>query len=244
MTDHELPPLHLIILAGGQSARARRSDSTPPKQFVRLGGEMLLMRSVQELSSLAAVTSLIVVAPEPWHPVAQRELAEANLSVPCHLAPGGVTRTESTWHAILILKRHHEPAPGDLVAVHDAARPFATHHLLLRLAQTAARYDAAVPGIPVSDTIALMREGKEERVEAKYLERKALRALQTPQVFRWEPFQAAHQWCQSRKLSFTDDGGLLATRGVTPLVVMGEQENWKVTTEGDLARAESLLRTI
>ena len=77
---------------------------------------------------------------------------------------------------------------------------------------------------------------------AAYLERASLQAVQTPQVFRWEPLHAAHAWCAAHDLRFTDDGGLLAARGPHPVVVMGEPENWKITSESDWDRAEALLR--
>jgi 2-C-methyl-D-erythritol 4-phosphate cytidylyltransferase/2-C-methyl-D-erythritol 2,4-cyclodiphosphate synthase len=134
------------------------------------------------------------------------------------------------------------PADGDLVAVHDAARPFATRHLLSRLIEAAASHGGAVPGVPVADTIVSMEEAGGDRAEAVYLDRDVLRALQTPQVFRWNPFYEAHRWCHEEDLSFTDDGGLLSARGLTPVVVMGEPENWKITTDADLSRAEVQLR--
>jgi 2-C-methyl-D-erythritol 4-phosphate cytidylyltransferase/2-C-methyl-D-erythritol 2,4-cyclodiphosphate synthase len=247
MGETTLPPIHLIILAGGQSARARRGDSTPPKQFRRIGGEMLLTRSVRELAILSQTTTpvatLTVTAPEPWHPVVTQELEGVGLTCPWHLAPAGSSRTASTWQAVTTLVPEHEPMENDLVAVHDAARPFATHHLLHRLALAAAAHGGAVPGVPVADTIVQMQEEDEDHVAARYLERGRLRALQTPQVFRWADFYAAHRWCHEENLSFTDDGGLLAAQGLTPVVVMGEQENWKITTEGDLTRATEALRT-
>ena len=67
-------------------------------------------------------------------------------------------------------------------------------------------------------------------------------AVQTPQVCRWHDFQAAHAWAAAEGRNFTDDGGLMAARGVSPVVVMGEQGNWKITTEEDWQRAAVLLR--
>jgi 2-C-methyl-D-erythritol 4-phosphate cytidylyltransferase/2-C-methyl-D-erythritol 2,4-cyclodiphosphate synthase len=158
------------------------------------------------------------------------------------LSDAGPTRNSSTWLAIKTLLSANPPMEDDLVAVHDAARPFATHHLLVRLVEAAAKHGAAVPGIPVTDTVVQLHEGDHDRAEARYLEREALRALQTPQVFRWAPFYEAHVWCHEQKLSFTDDGGLLATRGLIPVVVMGETENWKITTESDLGRVDDIFK--
>ncbi len=126
--------------------------------------------------------------------------------------------------------------------MHDAARPFASRHLLTRVAAAAGEHGAAVPGVAVADTIVEIVPSADAQPVARYLERGALRALQTPQVFRGGLLLAAHRWARERGLDFTDDGGLLAARGCAPVVVSGEPENWKVTTDADLARAEALLR--
>ena len=76
-----------------------------------------------------------------------------------------------------------------------------------------------------------------------YLDRSSLVGVQTPQVFRWDLFHAAHAWAAEAGAVFTDDGGLLAERGQAPVVVAGEQGNWKVTTNGDWLRAETLLNS-
>ena len=64
-----------------------------------------------------------------------------------------------------------------------------------------------------------------------------------PQVFRWDLFREAHSWAADTGTDFTDDGGLMAARGHAPMVVAGEQDNWKVTTNGDLKRAAALLKS-
>jgi 2-C-methyl-D-erythritol 4-phosphate cytidylyltransferase/2-C-methyl-D-erythritol 2,4-cyclodiphosphate synthase len=244
MNDREHSPLHLIILAGGLGSRARHKDSAAPKQFRTIAGTMLFMWSVRELLQAEGIVSLAVAVPEPWQAVAQKELETAPLGQPWLLAPAGETRTASTWNAAAALAAQQAPAADDLVAVHDAARPFASRHLLNRLAAAAARSGAAVPGFAVPDTIVRIAEhetGEPAHVSAHYLDRAELLAVQTPQVFRWEPFHAAHHWSHTENQSFTDDGGLLAIRGLRPVVVMGEADNWKITTEGDWTRAEAAL---
>lgn len=283
-----VPTVHLLVMAGGLGTRARRSDSAPPKQFRQVGGASLLLWGVRELIRAPGVRIGAVVAAVPvaWRPLVEQELAAAALPCRWLLADGGETRTASAWSAARALARAVGPRDADLVAVHDAARPFATRHLLARVATAAAVSGAAVPGVPVTDTIVgLTGEatdgaaagaaggaaggrdavGEEAGVPARsvpggvpggaageapgdaaplaaYLDRAALRALQTPQAFRWDVFHAAHAWCAERGLDFTDDGGLLAARGCPPVVVMGEPENWKVTTDADLARAEAVLQ--
>jgi 2-C-methyl-D-erythritol 4-phosphate cytidylyltransferase/2-C-methyl-D-erythritol 2,4-cyclodiphosphate synthase len=263
MTQVLQPRLYLAVLAGGQSTRARRGDSSAPKQFRPVGGEMLFVHGLRELVRAPAVARVVVVVPEPWRPTAEEAVASAELPVACLLASAGAHRTASAWNALqalAALPAAQRPGPDDLVAIHDAARPFASRHLLLRLARAAARRGAAVPGVPVADTIcqldatgdgdaagddpvaAAAGPGPVERPVASYLERSLLVAVQTPQVARWGELHAAHAWAAAAAASFTDDGGLLAARGLSPVVVMGEPTNWKITTEDDWRRAEPLLR--
>lgn len=247
--------IHLIVLAGGRSTRAQRGDASAPKQFRRIGDDMLLLVSLRELLAVPEVVSVTVTVPESWAAVTCTALEDAGLAVPFFLADAGADRTASTWNALQVLAAENAPLAEDLVAVHDAARPFATQHLLRRVAEAATRHGAAVPGVPVPDTIVqivqiarttqdtrITSEAGQAQAEAAYLQREALQAVQTPQVFRWESLHAAHQWCAEEQRSYTDDGGLLAARGQAPVVVMGETDNWKVTTESDWKRAAAQLR--
>jgi len=232
--------VHLVQLAGGKGLRA---GGDTPKQFRATGSGMLFSISLGEFLKLPAdtgeVASITVTAAQMWDNVVKIILHQfSNDGVSLHRAEPGETRTESTWNALQLLEEQVSPEPDDLVAVHDAARPFATADLLTKLVAAASISGAAVPGIPVSDTI-LQTSG--ETSAAVYLERSALVAVQTPQVFRWELLRDAHQWAASNGRSFTDDGSLVAHCGTNPVVVSGEQGNWKVTTEGDWLRAVELL---
>jgi 2-C-methyl-D-erythritol 4-phosphate cytidylyltransferase len=230
--------LHLILLAGGQGSRAKGADDIP-KQFRTTGRGMLFTVSLREFLTLDAASGfcpadLTLTVPDRWRETAAGALKDLDLA--CALASAGRSRTASTWNAVQALEARFSPAGEDLVAVHDAARPFATADLLERLCQAAATGGGAVPGVEVPDTTVQSRGGA-----AVYLDRSTLLAVQTPQVFRWDLFHAAHAWAAESGTDFTDDGGLLADQGHPPAVVPGEQGNWKVTTNGDWDRAKTLL---
>jgi len=232
--------LHLILLAGGQGLRAGESGSVP-KQFRSTGSGLLFTVSLREFLTLDPDSGfrpvdLILTVPDTWQQTAGDALQD--LDIPWSLAPAGNSRTASTWNAVRELETRYAPGADDLVAVHDAARPFASADLLVRLGRAAAGSGGAVPGIPVPDTIV-----QAKAAAAVYLDRTSLQAVQTPQVFRWDIFRAAHAWASETGTDFTDDGGLLAVRGHPPVVVAGEQGNWKVTTNGDWLRAETLLNS-
>lgn len=228
--------LHLVQLAGGKGLRA---GGDTPKQFRATGSGLLFSVSLAEFLKISPdagqVASITVTAAEKWANVVMSVLGHLPLEeAGIYRAEPGSTRTESTWNALQLIADQAGPKSDDLVAVHDAARPFATSRLLAQLMAAAAESGAAVPGIPLADTILQMEAGG---AQARYLERSALVAVQTPQVFRWELLHDAHQWAAETGQSFTDDGSLVAHRGTNPIVIPGEQSNWKVTTEGDWQRA-------
>ncbi len=261
MIDGSQKPVHLILLAGGSGSRAGSSVGQPPKQFCATGRGPLFTVSLGEFVSmdthsgfvLAGVTMAVA---DSWSKEAEQGLAHAteNLEwLPWQLSPAGDTRTASTWQAVQVLeggyngkKNGPKPEAGDLVAVHDTARPFASANLLASLAAAASVSGCAVPCIPVPDTIVQVSASSTGIVDsdsrAQYLERNTLQAVQTPQVFRWDIFRSAHAAAAADSLEFTDDGGLLASRGHHPVVVPGQAGNWKITTEADLHRAIELLK--
>lgn len=238
----DLPALHLIQLAGGKGLRAG-GGGLPPKQFRATGHGMLFSVSLESfLAGGATPATVTVTVPEAWRKEAAAALGPLlePRGVPWELAAAGETRTASTCSAVECLAASaHAPALDDLVAVHDAARPFASGDLLAALAEAAHEHGAAVPGVPVADTI--VRHDDDTEAPVIYLERGRLLAVQTPQVFRWDGFLAAHRWAAAEGLDFTDDGHLLAERGLPPVVVPGEGANWKVTGDDDWRRAASLL---
>ncbi len=227
--------VHLVVLAGGQGVRV---GGEVPKQFRSTGRGPLFSVAIHSFLQLSPrvgqVASLVVTVGQSWRDLAGRTLS--GLSVPLSFADPGQTRTASTWSALQVLARL-QPEPGDLVAVHDAARPFATPDLLERLVRAAAGAGGAVPAVPVADTV-VQRDGQGRAV---YLERERLAGVQTPQVFRWDLLREAHAWAAGEGRDFTDDGGLLAARGHIPSLVEGEADNWKVTTASDWERARDLL---
>jgi 2-C-methyl-D-erythritol 4-phosphate cytidylyltransferase/2-C-methyl-D-erythritol 2,4-cyclodiphosphate synthase len=227
-------PLHVIVVAGGEGHRARTDGDEAPKQFQLVGGRLLLLRGLDAFLSSPGTASVTVAAAPAWQSVVRAALAAAT-TLPTAVCDGGATRTASTGNAAEALQQAAAPHDGDLVAVHDAARPWVTAELVGRLAAAAAAQGGAVPGVEVTDTIVALGDAD----AVLYLPRDGLRALQTPQIFRWRPFLEAHRWARATGASFTDDGGLLAARGLPPVLVSGEPGNRKITTAEDLAAARA-----
>jgi 2-C-methyl-D-erythritol 4-phosphate cytidylyltransferase/2-C-methyl-D-erythritol 2,4-cyclodiphosphate synthase len=150
-------------------------------------------------------------------------------------AGGGATRQASV-HAGLEALASQKP---DIILIHDAARPFVSAELISRAIDAADRTGAAIPAIPVADTVKLV--GPSGNVEATP-ERGRLRIAQTPQAFRFDAILDAHRRAaREGRSDFTDDAALAEWAGLTVATFEGDPANMKLTTPDDFAREEARL---
>lgn len=217
----------LIVAAG----RGVRSGGGMPKQYRRVGGEHVLRLSISRFLMHPQVTQVHAVI----HPDDRALFDEATHGLPLPPpASGGATRQISVRAGLEALAG----AKPDLVLVHDAARPFLTPDLVTRAIDAAAASGAAIPALPVTDTM--------KRVDAagKILEtvdRSALRSMQTPQAFRFDMLLDAHRRAAAAgRDDFTDDAALAEWAGLSVTTFEGEAANVKLTTSDDFLRAEAL----
>jgi 2-C-methyl-D-erythritol 4-phosphate cytidylyltransferase len=205
-----------IVLAAGSGTRYGR---LVPKQYEGLRGRRLVDWSL-DAAAEASDGVVLVVAGE------YREQAEDTADI---VTTGGSTRAESVRRGLA-----HVPADAEVVIVHDAARPLATAALFAAVAaQISEGADAAVPGIPVTDTIKRVSAG----IVRETVERSELAAVQTPQAFRAEVLRRAH----AAGADATDDAALVEALGAEVVVVPGETANLKITHPHDLLVAEAVL---
>ncbi|MFG1212383.1 bifunctional 2-C-methyl-D-erythritol 4-phosphate cytidylyltransferase/2-C-methyl-D-erythritol 2,4-cyclodiphosphate synthase [Xanthobacter flavus] len=216
-----------IVVAAGRGSRA---GGPLPKQYQQLGGEPVLRRTLRLFCEHPAVTAVLAVI----HSDDSGLFADAAEGLPKILAPvsGGATRQESVRAGLEALAGTGAPA---VVLVHDAARPYATPDLIARAIAAAGEADAAIPVLAVTDTV--------KRVDAAGLveetvDRAALRAVQTPQAFRYTPLVAAHRAAaESGVTTLTDDASVMEWAGHRVATFAGETGNIKLTTAEDMTRA-------
>jgi 2-C-methyl-D-erythritol 4-phosphate cytidylyltransferase len=145
---------------------------------------------------------------------------------------GGATRQESVYLGLKFMGRS-----GDCVAVHDGARPLVSLDLIGRVIEAGLESGAAVPGIPVKDTLKQVSG----RTVAGGVDRTGLVQVQTPQVFWRELLWMAHSRAREDGITATDDAGLVERARHPVLVVAGEEENIKLTTAFDFLVATAIL---
>ena len=220
------PRAAAIVLAAGAG---RRLGTPDPKAFVTIGGRPLLAVAAAAAAASPAVVSVVVTAPSGLEDRAADCLAR--LSKPFEVVTGGNTRQASVRAALGVLSDDIE-----IVAVHDAARPFAPPDLFSAVIDAVAGGAAgAIPAIPVSDTVKRVHEG----VVVKTLDRRELVLAQTPQAFRLDLLRQVHVDAISAGVVATDDASLIELAGHTVRVLPGDPQNFKITTLMDLATAEA-----
>ena len=209
----------LVVAAG----RGERLGSDGPKAFVALAGRPLLQWSVDALRAVPAIERIVVALPEG-----------APAPAGCIGVAGGAERSHSVRAALAAA------GEADVVLVQDAARPLLTPELASACLEALddGCWDAAIAAAPVTDTI--KRAGADGAV-LETLDRSALWAIQTPQVFRRAALERALARPDAELAAATDDAMLVERDGGRVRVVTAPRENLKVTTPLDLALAELLL---
>jgi 2-C-methyl-D-erythritol 4-phosphate cytidylyltransferase len=173
---------------------------------------------------------LIVVLP-PGQQEAWKRLCETfHCRLPHRLAVGGESRFHSVSHGLELVVEE------GLVAVHDGVRPFVSPSLISTCFAAAERHGAAIPVVPLTDSIRLLGEDEQTRP----LDRSRYLAVQTPQVFRSELLREAYR--QAYLPSFTDDASVVEATGALIHTVDGRRENIKITEPFDLLVAEALVK--
>jgi len=217
-----------VLVAAGQGVRA---GGHLPKQFQYVGGETLFRHSLRAFARTSSVSLIQPVIRPDDADLANIEAKGLNILPPVF---GGATRQTSVRAGLEALSSRSP----DIVLVHDAARPFASVDLISRAIQAAEKTGAAIPALPVTDTVKRVNEAGV--IEAT-LDRSSLRVVQTPQAFAFPALLDAHRRAAEQgRDDFTDDAALAEWAGMKVSVFPGEPNNMKLTTSEDFARAEAI----
>jgi 2-C-methyl-D-erythritol 4-phosphate cytidylyltransferase/2-C-methyl-D-erythritol 2,4-cyclodiphosphate synthase len=219
--------VHVLVVAAG---RGVRFGGPTPKQWLDCAGAPLLTHTLDALAAAPGVDGVTVVIHPDDVPLYEAAVAKS-AARPLPPAFGGATRQESVRNGLEALGVH---AP-DVVLIHDGARPFVSAGLIARAIEAAERFGAAVPATTVTDTI---KQIDGDRVVGSP-DRAALRAVQTPQAFRYDLILAAHR--AAARADMTDDAAVAETAGHSTHVFEGDPANIKVTTMSDLKAANDRL---
>ena len=219
----------LIVAAG----RGYRVGGPLPKQYLPLAGRPILRHTIEALARHPAIDAVQVLI----HPDDQALYDEATAGLEKLLAVrfGGKERQDSVrlgLEAIGALK-------PEAVLIHDAVRPFIALETISAVLAVLARGSAAIVGVPLADTLKRVQDG----VVSGTVSRAGLWRAQTPQGFRYQDILQAHRLAvrMAPGTDFTDDAMIAEHAALRVEMVPGSEDNFKITTAADLARAEAML---
>ncbi len=224
---------YVIIVAGGKGLRM---GGEVPKQFLPVGGVPVLMRTIGAFRRHDPSTEIILALPRRQQDYWCELCREYSFGEPCTVVDGGETRFHSVKNALAAIP---DGAEGE-VGVHDGVRPFPSAATIENVFREARRTGAAVPVVPVVDTLRHLSGDGGATEKSVTVARGEYRIVQTPQAFGIQLLKAAYR--QEYTPFFTDDASVAEAAGHDIALVEGNRENIKITTPFDLCVAEAIIR--
>jgi 2-C-methyl-D-erythritol 4-phosphate cytidylyltransferase len=223
-----------IILAGGTG---NRIEGDLPKQFLTLAGKTILQHSIEKFETHPYIDHIFLVIHGEFLNNAGEIVRKSGHKKVVKILKGGQTRQESSRIGVTAA------APGEYenVLVHDAARPFVSKKIIDDILTALNTYAAVNIAISSPDTII---EINHKNLVKNVPDRKYLRRVQTPQGFKWDLIQKAHQLALEKGITnATDDCSLILTfKLADTYVVEGSPLNIKITYPLDIQIAEKFLK--
>lgn len=231
-----------LLLSGGTGSRIR---SEVPKQYIRVGDQMIVTRSLCHLMGHGLIDGVWIVAAREWQDAIVEDVcnalrdsagnAEEYLQWKQKLlgfSAQGDTRADSIYRGLLDLRQRMDPM--DVVLIHDAARPMVSQELITSCLMACATHDGAMPVLPMKDTV---YESADGQVITRLLERQHVYAGQAPEAFRYGKYLEAYRRlspAQIASLHGSTEPAIMA--GMDIAMLPGDENNYKITTPMDLRR--------
>lgn len=220
-----------IIAAAGQGTRL---TGKRPKQFLELAGTPILFHTLEAFEQCDAIQEIVVVIPASESAEFVSLAGKFSLRKLSSVVTGGATRAESVWKGLQAVRE----ATAEIIAVHDAARPFVTPDEIKKTVEAARETGAAILVTAPVDTMKSVSDGR----VIETVPRENLRQALTPQCFDYKLLKRAYQNIDVNDPRLTDESVLIERLGVKIETVEGSRRNIKITREEDLLIAEALFR--
>lgn len=214
-----------IVLAAGRSTRMGGGQN---KQFLELLGHPLLWYALTAFEQCRQIDEIILVRRPDY--ASEAATIAGEFKKVAGFADGGVERQNSVWNGL-------EKAKGQIVAVHDGARPLVTSALIEATVESARQHGTGIAATKVVDTI----KEADDKIVTRTVDRTKLWAVQTPQTIRTDLLRQAYRQVLDAGVVVTDEAAAVERLGHRVDLVETPFLNLKITTPSDLAMAEALL---
>ena len=226
--SNSIQPWAAIIVAAGQSKRLK---SPVPKPFLYIDHRRTLLdMCLESFRQVPGLAYVIIVTQDEYMEQAIQAIYRWKLAG--IVTKGGAEREDSVRQGLGVV-----PPGVKHVLIHDAARPLVSPGVIQRVLDAAVKSGAAIPVIPVKDTLKIIAQGK----VIKTLDRTKIGAVQTPQGFKLGILKKAFKKLGRRASRLTDDSAVVEAAGIRVKVVEGDLLNFKVTTPDDLRHVKDLV---
>lgn len=217
--------VHFLILAGGTGERAKKSNKSPPKQYMEFNNISPLRYLLKNITKINEISSITVVISKENIKEYKRDTKGIN-NLRKYVI-GGKTRRESSLKGIKNLKNEFGNKKNQKVLIHDAARPFISKKIILQSIKNLKKYSATCPYVNIEDTI----KSIDYKNKLNNIDRNKLISLQTPQGFDLNEIFELHK---KNKKELSDDFSLIINKEISFKLIKGSKENFKITTNEDL----------
>jgi 2-C-methyl-D-erythritol 4-phosphate cytidylyltransferase len=225
-----------IVLAGGTGSRL---GTAIPKQFVEVLGTPIISYCLSTFLQHERIDMMIIVVAEEWRKSVQHCVEKTNTNIPVLYSKPGKQRQGSIINALYVAKQNGVE-DNDIVIIHDAARPLLSKGLVSACLDACLDAEAVLPVIPVKDTVYLSNDGIQ--IDS-LLERKKLWNGQAPEAFRFGPYYNANLKLTEEELDRVTGSTEVAYRvGLKCVLIPGDPNNFKITTQEDLSHFETILK--
>lgn len=226
-----------VILSGGSGTRMGLSI---PKQYYEIKGKMVIEYCLETFLHHNSIDSILICLASEWKPCVREVLVNHPTNKPVYFAESGSSRQGTVINAMEAINRLGV-ADDDIVLIHEAARPLVSAMVICRCLDAMAYAEAALPVVPLKNTTYVSRDGKS--VDS-IPERQKLWSGQAPEVFRFRSYYNVIKNSSTDELLNLTGGTEAAFKaGLKCVLVEGEESNFKITTQTDLAIFEKLLET-
>lgn len=221
-----------LIAAAGKGKRMNTRISKP---FIPIFGKPILAYTIEKFEKCRLIDKIyLTVNSEEKELCSRNVIIKYNFSRVQELVDGGETRQDSVYNGLKALDKD-----TDIVVIHDGARPLIEETLIRDSIEKAQKYGAAIAAIPIKDTV---KKSENNFFINKTLNREEIWRAQTPQTFKYDLILPAYHKAYKDKYLATDDAAILERYGHKVKLIIGSEENIKITTPFDIIVAENFLK--
>jgi len=220
-----------LIAAAGFGKRMNAKIS---KLFIPIFGKPILAYTIEKFEQCNFIEKIYLIVNQEEDFYSKDIILKYNFSKVQELIAGGETRQDSVYNGLKVL----DP-DTDIVAIHDGARPLIEETIIQESIEAAQEFGAAIAAIPLKDTV--KRSGKDFFIN-ETLNRQEIWRAQTPQTFKYSVILSAYHQAYKDKFFATDDAAIVERYGYKVKMIIGSEENIKITTPFDIIIAENFLK--